>query len=334
MTAMQLAVIGLGRMGANIARRLMQNGHDIVAFDRNETAVSALANEGAKPAASLKDLMHLMPAPRAAWVMLPAGPATETTIADLSSLFAPGDTIIDGGNTFYKDDIRRANALRAKGIDYVDVGTSGGVWGAERGYCMMIGGDNQTVQRLDPIFAALAPGLGDISRTPGRTGRDDRPERGYLHAGPVGSGHFVKMIHNGIEYGLMQAYAEGFDILRGRADSKLPEEERYALDLADIAEVWRRGSVISSWLLDLAAMALAQSPQLDDFTGFVDDSGEARWTVDAAMEEAVSANVLSAALFARFRSRLDHSFGEKLLSALRNKFGGHIEGQLEKGAKS
>jgi 6-phosphogluconate dehydrogenase len=334
MTVMQLAVIGLGRMGGNIARRLMKHGHDIVAFDRDEKAVASLAKEGARPAASLNELARLMAAPRTAWVMLPAGAPTDSTITELSTIFKAGDTIIDGGNTFYKDDIRRANALRAKGIHYIDVGTSGGVWGAERGYCMMIGGDGETVKRLDPIFAALAPGLGDISRTPGRAGRDDRPERGYLHAGPVGSGHFVKMVHNGIEYGLMQAYAEGFDILRGKADSKLPEDERYALDLADISEVWRRGSVISSWLLDLAAMALVESPQLEEFTGFVDDSGEARWTIDAAMEEAVSANVLSAALFARFRSRLAHSFGEKLLSALRNKFGGHIEGQLEKGAKS
>jgi len=331
---MQIAVIGLGRMGANIARRLMKHGHDIVAFDRDEGAVSTLAREGAKPAANLKDVARLLPAPRAAWVMLPAGAPTDSTIMELSTLFDAGDTIIDGGNTFYKDDVRRADALRAKGIHYLDVGTSGGVWGAERGYCLMIGGDTDAVKRLDPVFAALAPGVGDIDRTPGRTDRDDRPERGYLHAGPVGAGHFVKMVHNGIEYGLMQAYAEGFDILQGRADPKLPANERYTLDLADIAEVWRRGSVISSWLLDLTAMALAESPQLESFSGFVDDSGEARWTVDAAIEEAVSANVLSAALFARFRSRLTHSFGEKLLSAMRNKFGGHIEGQLEKGSKS
>lgn len=333
MTTMQLAVIGLGRMGANIARRLMKHGHDIVAFDRDPAAVAALAKEGAKPAGSLKEVAHLLAPRRAAWVMLPAGAPTESTITELSTLFEAGDTIIDGGNTFYKDDIRRAKQLRANGIDYVDVGTSGGVWGAERGYCLMIGGNNQTVERLDPIFAALAPGLGDIARTPGRNRRDGRPEAGYLHGGPVGSGHFVKMVHNGIEYGLMQAYAEGFDILRGKADTSLPEDERYTLDLADIAEVWRRGSVISSWLLDLTAMALAESPQLEEFTGFVDDSGEARWTVDAAIEEAVSANVLSAALFARFRSRLSHSFGEKLLSAMRNKFGGHVEGQLEKGGK-
>jgi 6-phosphogluconate dehydrogenase len=282
-----------------------------------------------QPAYSLAEVAKLLSAPRTVWVMVPAGAPTESTVAQLGEVLSAGDTIIDGGNTFYKDDIRRAKKLREKEIAYIDVGTSGGIWGFERGYCMMIGGDAKTVERLDPIFSTLAPGAGDIAHTPGRKGGDQRPERGYLHAGPVGAGHFVKMIHNGIEYGLMQAYAEGFDILRSKAGANLPEDERYDLNLPDIAEVWRRGSVISSWLLDLAAMALAESPNLEEFTGFVDDSGEARWTIDAAMEEAVAANVLSASLFARFRSRVDHSFGEKLLSALRNKFGGHVEGQLE-----
>jgi 6-phosphogluconate dehydrogenase len=263
--------------------------------------------------------------------MLPAGRPTDDTIAQLGELFENGDTIIDGGNTFYRDDIRRSQALAPKGIHYVDVGTSGGVWGAERGYCMMIGGEKNVVDRLDPIFSALAPGLGDITRTPKREGRDPRPEQGYLHAGPVGAGHFVKMIHNGIEDGLLQAYAEGFSILRGKADDA-SEAERYKLDLPDIAEVWRRGSVISSWLLDLASIALAANPELTEYSGFVDDSGEGRWTINAAIEEAIPAPVLSAALYARFRSRLDHGFGDKLLSALRGQFGGHVEGQLEKGA--
>jgi len=326
---MQIAIIGLGRMGANIARRLLHDGHDVIVFDRNQDIAAALAKENARPADSLRGVADLLSSPRTVWVMLPAGAPTETTIADLALLLCEGDTVIDGGNSFYKDDIRRAKELRARNINYIDVGTSGGIWGAERGYCMMIGGEKELIERLDPIFSALAPGLGDIGRTPSRGGRDPRPERGYLHAGPAGSGHFVKMIHNGIEYGLMQAYAEGFDILRSKSSKNLPEDERYDLNLPDIAEVWRRGSVISSWLLDLAAMALAESPDLEDFSGFVDDSGEARWTVNAAIEEAVSANVLSASLFARFRSRVEHSFGEKLLSALRNRFGGHVEGQPE-----
>ncbi|HTT82363.1 MAG TPA: decarboxylating 6-phosphogluconate dehydrogenase [Rhizomicrobium sp.] len=328
---MQIAIIGLGRMGGNIARRLMQHGHEVIAFDRDPQAVKTLESEHAKGAHALADIPKLLASPRAAWVMLPAGKPTEDTVAELGKLFENGDTIIDGGNTFYRDDISRAQALKPNGIHYVDVGTSGGVWGAERGYCMMIGGEKDVVDRLDPIFAALAPGLGDISRTPKREGRDPRPEQGYLHAGPVGSGHFVKMVHNGIEYGLMQAYAEGFSILRGKAEDA-SETERYKLNLPDIAEVWRRGSVISSWLLDLAAIALAANPDLSEFSGFVDDSGEGRWTINAAIEEAIPAPVLSAALYARFRSRLDHDFGDRLLSALRNQFGGHIEGQLEKGA--
>ena len=322
---MQIGVVGLGRMGGNIARRLMAHGHQVVAYDRNAEAVAALVKDGAAPAVSLDDLAAKLATPRVTWVMLPAGAATDATVTTLSELFAKGDTVIDGGNSFYKDDIRRARALREKSIHYIDVGTSGGVWGVERGYCMMIGGETDVVTRLDPIFQALAPGLGDIARTPKREGRDPRAERGYIHAGPNGAGHFVKMVHNGIEYGLMQAYAEGFDILKGKASDALPKDERYDLDLADIAEVWRRGSVISSWLLDLTAMALAESPDLAEFRGDVSDSGEGRWTVEAAIEEAVPTNVLSAALYARFRSRLTHSFGEKILSAMRNKFGGHKE---------
>ena len=323
---MQLGIVGLGRMGGNIARRLLKAGHEVVVFDRDAKAVDALAKEKAKAAHALNDFKTLLSPPRAIWVMLPAGAPTEQTIAQLSGLLEKGDVVIDGGNTFYKDDIRRAKSLHERGIDYIDVGTSGGVWGLERGYCMMIGGDKAAVDRLDPIFAALAPGLGMIPRTPDRETRDPRAERGYIHAGPVGAGHFVKMIHNGIEYGLMQAYAEGFDILRGKSSETLPEDERFTLDLGDIAEVWRRGSVISSWLLDLTAIALAKDESLKEFSGFVEDSGEGRWTIDAAIEEAVSANVLTAALYARFRSRVEHSFGEKLLSAMRMQFGGHVEG--------
>jgi 6-phosphogluconate dehydrogenase len=263
--------------------------------------------------------------PRIAWSMLPAGAPTEQTVTKLGELMGAGDIIIDGGNAFYKDDIRRAKAMAAKGLHYVDCGTSGGVWGLERGYCMMIGGPDAAVAHLDPIFAALAPGSGGIPRTPGRDGPESPAERGYIHAGPSGSGHFVKMVHNGIEYGLMQAYAEGFDILRNKASELLPEDQRFSLDLADIAEVWRRGSVISSWLLDLGAAALANDPQLGGYSGFVQDSGEGRWTIEAAIEEAVPADVLTNALYARFRSRQRHTFGEKLLSAMRFGFGGHIE---------
>jgi 6-phosphogluconate dehydrogenase len=328
---MQIGIVGLGRMGGNIARRLTKGGHRVVAFDRNPKAVAALAEAGIAGASGLEDLARQLEAPRIVWVMLPAGEPTEATIAQLGEILAEGDIVIDGGNTFFKDDIRRAKALAAKKIHYLDVGTSGGIWGPERGYCLMIGGDKTIVERLDPIFAALAPGLGEIARTPKREARDPRPEQGYIHAGPNGAGHFVKMIHNGIEYGLMQAYAEGFDILRGRGHEDLPEDERFALDLTDIAEVWRRGSVISSWLLDLVAIALAESPRLDTFTGHVQDSGEGRWTVNAAVEQAVPATVLSAALYARFASRLEHDFANKLLSAMRNQFGGHVETPIVKG---
>jgi 6-phosphogluconate dehydrogenase len=324
---MQLGMIGLGRMGANIVRRLMRNKHHCVVFDTNAKARETLAKEGATAAGSLAEFVKVLgEKPRAVWVMLPAGHITEETIERLSALLEADDIIIDGGNTFYKDDIRRAKTLASKQIRYVDCGTSGGVWGIERGYCMMIGGPKAAVDHLDPIFSALAPGLGDIPRTPGREKGDPRAERGYIHAGPSGAGHFVKMVHNGIEYGLMQAYAEGFDILRNKNSTDLPDDERFELNIPDIAEVWRRGSVISSWLLDLSAAALAKDPQLSQFSGYVQDSGEGRWTIEAAIEEAVSADVLSSALFARFRSRKQHTFAEKILSAMRFEFGGHVEG--------
>jgi len=281
--------------------------------------------EGASGAGSLEEVAAQLAAPRIFWVMLPAGEPTEDTVIALRSISQPGDIIIDGGNSFFKDDIRRHRECAQSGIHYVDVGTSGGIWGLERGYCLMIGGDKKIVEMLDPIFDTLAPGYGTIPRTPGRDGADDRPERGYIHAGPAGAGHFVKMVHNGIEYGLMQAYAEGFDLVKGRASEKLPEDQRFTINLPDVAEVWRRGSVISSWLLDLCALALAQDHGLDRFSGHVADSGEGQWTVDAAMEEAVPANVLTTALFARYRSRTDDSFADKLLSAMRFGFGGHVE---------
>ncbi|MBV9783467.1 MAG: decarboxylating 6-phosphogluconate dehydrogenase [Acidisphaera sp.] len=322
---MQLGMIGLGRMGGNIVRRLMRDGHTAVVFDQAAQAVEKLAGEGATGSASLEAFVKALDKPRVAWVMLPAGHITEETVNTLAGLFEAGDIIIDGGNSFYKDDIRRAKMLAEKGIRYVDVGTSGGVWGLERGYCMMIGGEREAVDHLDPIFRTLAPGIGDISRTPHREKLDARAEQGYIHAGPSGAGHFVKMVHNGIEYGLMQAYAEGFEVLQRKNSDELPQDERYALNMADIAEVWRRGSVISSWLLDLTAMALAEHPELDTFSGSVEDSGEGRWTINAAIEEAVPANVLSAALYTRFRSRQQHTFGEKLLSAMRFGFGGHVE---------
>ena len=322
---MQVCVVGLGRMGGNIARRLMQGGHDCVVYDRDPKAVAEAAKYGATAVSGLEDLAQALRAPRAVWIMLPAGAPTDDTVTELAGILEPGDTVIDGGNSFYRDDIRRAAALKPKGVAYVDVGTSGGVWGLERGYCMMIGGDADVVTRLDPIFRTLAPGAGDIPLTKRAPGADSRAVDGYIHAGPAGAGHFVKMVHNGIEYGLMQAYAEGFDILHKRDLASLPESERYALNLTDIAEVWRRGSVISSWLLDLTAQALAGDERLAGYTGAVDDSGEGRWAIDAAIEEAVPVNVLSAALFARFRSREAHTFGEQLLSAMRFGFGGHVE---------
>ncbi|WNW14220.1 decarboxylating 6-phosphogluconate dehydrogenase [Pseudomonas sp. DTU_2021_1001937_2_SI_NGA_ILE_001] len=322
---MQLGIVGLGRMGGNIARRLMKAGHSTVVYDRDESSRNTLAAEGATAAADLAGLVAALQAPRAVWVMLPAGEPTEQTIEALSQLLEPNDVIIDGGNTFYKDDIRRAQELMLKDLHYVDVGTSGGVWGLERGYCMMIGGEAAIVERLDPLFATLAPGIGDIPRTRDRNSADPRAEQGYIHAGPAGSGHYVKMIHNGIEYGMMQAFAEGFDILKQKNSEHLPPEQRFDLNVADIAEVWRRGSVVSSWLLDLTADALASDPNLDAYSGSVADSGEGRWTIEAAIEQAVPAPVLSSALFARFRSRQQATYADKVLSAMRFGFGGHKE---------
>src|SRR5271170_3583543 len=324
---MKIGMIGLGKMGGNMSRRLMKAGHQCVVYARTAKTRQALAKDGATAAASLADVVKTLgEKPRAIWLMLPAGQVTEEMVETLGGLLERDDIVIDGGNSFYKDDIRRAKQLAKKGIRYVDCGTSGGVWGIERGYCMMIGGPKAAVDHLDPIFSTLAPGLGGIDRTPGREAQDPRAEQGYIHAGPSGAGHFVKMVHNGIEYGLMQAYAEGFDILRNKDSKDLPEDERFTLSLPDIAEVWRRGSVIASWLLDLGAAALAKDSQLKEFSGYVQDSGEGRWTIEAAIEEAVPAEVLSSALYARFRSRQQHTFGEKMLSAMRFGFGGHVEG--------
>jgi 6-phosphogluconate dehydrogenase len=322
---MQIGVIGLGRMGGNISRRLMQHGHEVVVYDQDAKAVAALSQDGATGTAGLDKLVAQLRPPRPVWVMLPAGKITEDVIGQLGKLLQAGDIVLDGGNTFWKDDIRRAKMLNERGIHHVDVGTSGGVWGLERGYCMMIGGPKPIVDHLDPIFKTLAPGLGHVLRTPGRDGRDPRAEHGYIHAGPNGAGHFVKMVHNGIEYGLMQAYAEGFDILKNATSEALPEDSRFTLDLTDIAEVWRRGSVVSSWLLDLTANALTEDSKLESFEGKVEDSGEGRWTIMAAIDEAVPADVLSAALYTRFRSRQEHTFAEQILSAMRKGFGGHLE---------
>ena len=322
---MQIAMIGLGRMGGNMARRLLRGGHRCVVFDRSPEAVAELAKEGAVGASSLADVVAKLEKPRTVWLMLPAGEITEGTIGALAVHLEAGDAVIDGGNSYYKDDVRRSGELAGKGIHYLDAGTSGGIWGLERGYCLMVGGPRDTVERLDPIWKTLAPGQGAIPPSPGREGKQSTAALGYLHCGPAGAGHFVKMVHNGIEYGLMQAYAEGFDILANAGSPELPEGHRFQLDLADVAELWRRGSVVSSWLLDLSAMALAESPDLAGYTGFVHDSGEGRWTITAALEEAVPADVLAASLFARFRSRQEHTFGEKMLSAMRQKFGGHLE---------
>ena len=324
-STMQLGMIGLGRMGANMVRRLMRGGHECVVFDLNPDNVKQLAGEGAIGSESLFDFIGKLKQARAVWIMVPAGDATEKTVSDLAAKMEAGDTIIDGGNSYFKDDARRALRLRERNINYVDVGTSGGVWGLERGYCMMIGGPEETVRHLDPIFKTLAPGRGEIARTPGREQSTGTAEEGYIYCGPSGAGHFVKMVHNGIEYGLMQAYAEGFDIFHNANAKDLPPEHRYDLNVADIAEVWRRGSVVSSWLLDLTAMALLEDPELTDYSGFVQDSGEGRWTIQAAIEEAVPADVLTAALYTRFRSRQEHTFAEKILSAMRKKFGGHVE---------
>ena len=322
---MQIGMVGLGRMGGNMARRLMRGGHEVVAYATDPAAVKQIAGEGATGTTTLDDFVAKLRPPHTAWVMVPAGAATEQVVMDLAKRMEPGDTIIDGGNSFFKDDVRRMKMLTPKKIHYVDVGTSGGVWGLERGYCLMIGGPREVVQRLDPIWKTLAPGMGSVPRTAGREKLGGRSEQGYLYCGPSGSGHFVKMVHNGIEYGLMQAYAEGFDILLNARSKALPEDLRYELNLPDIAELWRRGSVVSSWLLDLTALALAENATLSEYTGVVADSGEGRWTVMAAIEEGVPADVLSASLYARFRSRQEHTFAEKVLSAMRQKFGGHVE---------
>jgi 6-phosphogluconate dehydrogenase len=321
----QIGMIGLGRMGGNMARRLMRGGHRVVAYATDAEAVRRLAQEGAGGATSLAELVERLEPPRAAWVMVPAGAPTEQVVDGLAERMEAGDVIVDGGNSHYKDDVRRAAALGRRGLHYVDVGTSGGIWGLERGYCLMIGGEAEPVARLDPVFRTLAPGPGTIPRTPGRETLGGTAELGYLHCGAAGAGHFVKMVHNGIEYGLMQAYAEGFDILVNAQSTDLPAPHRYDLPIRDIAEVWRRGSVVGSWLLDLAAQALVESPTLSGYTGVVQDSGEGRWTVMAAIEESVPADVLSTSLFVRFRSRQEHTFAERVLSAMRHKFGGHVE---------
>lgn len=339
---MQLGIVGLGRMGANIARRLLADGHQCVVHDLDPAAISALTEQGAVGAESLVDLVSLLAPPRHVWIMLPAGVPTEEAVGALASALAPGDTMIDGGNTHYRDDIRRAKALRTRGLTYIDVGTSGGVWGLARGYCLMVGGDREAVAALDPILRSLAPGHGEIPPTRRLDDADPRPAHGYIHAGPVGAGHFVKMVHNGIEYGLMAAYAEGLNILRsanvGRRDQQAqsvhdaettplrdPESYRYDLNLPEITEVWRRGSVIGSWLLDLTATALVKDPELADYDGHVSDSGEGRWTIQAAIDEGVPVPVLSAALFERFTSRGNAEFANRVLSAMRYEFGGHAE---------
>ncbi len=332
---MQLGMIGLGRMGANMVRRLMKQGHQCVVFDANPEAVKQLVAEGAIGSASLEEFTSKLTVPRNAWIMVPAA-ITDKVVDDLAAHLASGDTIIDGGNSYFRDDRRRSARLKPKGIHYLDVGTSGGVWGLERGYCMMIGGDKEAVDRLDPVFKTLAPGRGDVERTPGREKLPGTSEDGYLHCGSSGAGHFVKMVHNGIEYGIMAAFGEGFDILananaslkKGQADAEtapVGDDYVYDINLADVSEVWRRGSVVSSWLLDLAAAAFAQNPTLSNYSGHVADSGEGRWTIMAAIEEAVDCDVLSAALFSRFRSRKDHTMAEKVASAMRYEFGGHIE---------
>jgi len=341
---MQIGMVGLGRMGANMVRRLLRGGHECVVFDMSAKAVEELVQEKATGAATLADLVKRLHKPRAVWLMVPAG-VVDQSIASLVPLLEAGDTIIDGGNSYYVDDIRRAQDLSEKGIHYVDVGTSGGVWGLERGYCMMIGGETEVVKSLDPIFRRLAPGMGDIPRTPGREKIEGTAESGYLHCGPNGAGHFVKMVHNGVEYGLMAAYAEGLSILRqanaGKKQTTVdaettplrnPERYQYELDLRDIAEVWRRGSVVASWLLDLTAASLVEDPALSKFAGRVSDSGEGRWTLTAAIDEGVPAHVLSAALYERFSSRGEADYADKLLSAMRYQFGGHLEKAPEKQA--
>ncbi len=339
---MEIGIVGLGRMGANIARRLMKDGHRCVVYDVDQDAINGLADEGAEPAADLAELAAKLTPPRAVWVMVPAGEITESTIRAVAAELDAGDAVVDGGNTYYRDDIRLADELGEAGIDHVDCGTSGGVFGLERGYCLMIGGPEETYRRLEPIFRSLAPGVGPVERTPGREGEPSPSEQGYLYCGPTGAGHFVKMVHNGIEYGIMAAFAEGLNVLKG-ADAGLKEREgdaetaplsdpryyQYEIDVAEVAEVWRRGSVVGSWLLDLTAAALRESPTLEEFSGRVSDSGEGRWTSIAAIEEGVPAPVLTAALYERFSSRGLGDFGDKVLSAMRKQFGGHDEKPAE-----
>ena len=322
---MQLGMIGLGRMGSNMVRRLMRGGHSAVAYDRNPENVKLIAREGAAAAMSLDEFVAKLTTPKVVWLMLPAGQATEETVAALSERLSSGDVLIDGGNSHFKDDVRRSSSLKPKGISYLDIGTSGGVWGLERGYCIMVGGDKAAFQRVEPLLKTLAPGNAGVPATPGRRKGSGSAEEGYLYCGPSGAGHFVKMVHNGIEYGLMQAYGEGFDILKNASSEQLPKDHRYELDLPEIAELWRRGSVVGSWLLDLLAISMVEDPRLSGYKGFVEDSGEGRWTIMAAVEEAVPADVLSASLYARFRSRQEHTFAEKVLSAMRRQFGGHVE---------
>jgi len=322
---MKIGMIGLGRMGGNMVKRLLKDGHQVVVYDRTSKHVQDLVKEGAIGAQSMEDLVDKLPTPRVAWMMVPSGSTTEETMEQLSARMTGGDILIDGGNSYFKDDVRRAALLKKKGIDYVDVGTSGGVWGLERGYCLMIGADPKVFKTIEPILKTLAPGKGTIEKTPRKNPATGTVEDGYLRCGPTGSGHFVKMIHNGVEYGMMQSLAEGFDIMKNANSKELPESLRFDLNLGEISEVWRRGSVVSSWLLDLIAIALSDNPALSEFEGYVPDSGEGRWTVQAAVEEAVSADVLSASLFARFRSRQSHTYAEKLLSAMRFQFGGHSE---------
>jgi 6-phosphogluconate dehydrogenase len=322
---MQLGMVGLGRMGANMARRLQRGGHQVVAFDLDSAKIAELKKEGMSGSDTVAGFVQLLEKPRIVWLMVPSGEATESMVNKLADAFEPGDILIDGGNSYFKDDVRRSESLREKQIHYVDVGTSGGVWGLERGYCLMVGAGKDVFAQLEPIFKTLAPGPGNIEPTPGRSLEGRTAHQGYLHCGPSGAGHFVKMVHNGIEYGLMQAYGEGFDIMRNANSKDLPANIQYTLDTGEIAELWRRGSVVSSWLLDLSAIALAEDPNLDSYTGFVHDSGEGRWTITAALEEAVPAEVLTIALYVRFRSRKDHTFTEKMLSAMRKQFGGHEE---------
>ena len=327
---MQIGMVGLGRMGGSMVRRLMKGGHDLVIFNRTAEKMKSFVADGATGTSDLQDLVGKLPKPRVVWLMLPAGEVTENTIMEIAGMLDEGDIIIDGGNSNFKDDVRRARLLTEKGIRFLDAGTSGGVWGERRGYCLMVGGDESAFKEIEPIIKTLAPGRGDIEESKGRENFDSTAAEGYLYCGKAGAGHYVKMVHNGIEYGMMQAIAEGFDIFKNADKDTLPEERRYDLNLADIAELWRRGSVVSSWLLDLTALALAENQDLAEYSGFVQDSGEGRWTIETAMEQAVPAEVLTSALYTRFRSRQEHTFAEKVLSAMREKFGGHLEPKTKK----